>query len=200
MVAPNVSASKRTSRLASTAPLASFSVTDAEATSPAQSVAAVIAALFSGAQIELAAGVIWITFEAMVAGVTVATTADVAPSASVTVKVTGAAVSTFLGTMTNDVPAMVAGTGTSVLSLDLTVNGPLPPVIPIVLGVLPKATKAAGPATNVPAAGVVGDDELDPPPHPPSKSTLAEASAARLREAAVRVETILWTNLSATER
>ena len=108
MVAPNVSASKRTSRLASTAPLASFSVTDAEATSPAQSVAAVIAALFSGAQIELAAGDLDHIPEAMVAGVTVATTADVAPSASVTVKVTGAAVSTFLGTMTNDAPAMVA--------------------------------------------------------------------------------------------
>ncbi|MFO1342851.1 MAG: hypothetical protein U1F05_06960 [Burkholderiales bacterium] len=56
-----------------------------------------IAALFSGAQIELAAGVIWITFEAMVAGVTVATTADVAPSASVTVKVTGAGSKHILG-------------------------------------------------------------------------------------------------------
>ena len=129
----------------------------------------------------------------IVAGVTVATTADVAPSASVTVSVTGVAVNTFLGTITNDAPVMVVGTGTIALSLDLTVNGPLPPVIPTVLGVFPKATNAAGPAVSVPAAGVVGVDELDdPPPQPPSKSIPAETRAAKVSEAEVRIETILW--------
>ena len=169
-----VSTSKRTLRLAIAAPLLSFSVTEAVPVSPAHNVAAAMAGLLTGAHTEPVAGVMVINAAAMVAGVTVAVTAEVAPALSVTVKVTAVVVAALAGVTVNDAPLIAALTGSNVGLLDTTVNGPLPPVMPIVLGVLPNATNVAGPASSV--LETVGVDELLPP-QPESASAMTEAIA-----------------------
>ena len=173
--APMVNTSKRTLRLAIGAPVLSLSVTDAVPTSPSHNVAAELTALLAAAQTEPAAGVTAINGAAMVAGVMVAVTAEVAPALSVTVNVTAVAVATLPGVKVNDAPLTAAVTGASVGLLDTTVNGPLPPVMPTVLGVLPNATNVAGPASSVlETAGV--EDEL-PPPQPESSNASVAAIA-----------------------
>ena len=174
-VAPIVSASKRTVRLARGAPAASFNVTDAVPISPAHSVAAEFAALLTGAQIDPAALVSLIDPDGMVAGVTVTVTTDVAAALSVTVKVTGVLTVTLVGVKMNDAPVIAPVTGTTVGLLDATLNGPLPPVMATVLGVLPNAIKVAGAANSVlETTGVVV--EL-PPPQLESVNTSVEAIA-----------------------
>ncbi|MBS0314972.1 MAG: hypothetical protein JSS05_12390 [Proteobacteria bacterium] len=91
--------------------------------------------------------------------------------------------------MTNDAPLTVVGTGISVASLDFTVNGPVPPVMPTVFGVLPKATNVAGDAVSDELGGV-GVDDFDPP-HPESSNAPRAANKTRCREAAGRSETIV---------
>lgn len=112
--------------------------------------------------------------EGMVAGVTVIVTVDVAPAESDTVRVTAVSASTFFGVMLNDAPTMVAGTGITSALLDLTENGPFPPVIPMTFGVLPNALNVAGVAES--AVGVVLLDEDDDPP-PPQAARISAASA-----------------------
>ena len=178
-VTPMLNTSKRTLRLAISAPVLSLSVTEAVPLSPSQSVAAVVAALLTGAQMDPAAGVMVIKAEAMVAGVTVTVTIEVAAALSVTVNVTGVATATFVGVKVNDAPLTWAVTGNTAALLDTTVNGPLPPVMPTVLGVLPNATKVAGPASRVLlVTGVL--DELPPQPERPRTSVDASAHSASL--------------------
>jgi len=173
--APMVNISKRTERLAIAAPVLSFSVTEAVPVSPWHNVAAEFAALFTSAQVDAAAGVMLMSAAGIVAGVMVAVTTAVAAALSVTVKVTDVAALTLAGVNVNDAPLMAAVTGATAGLLDTTVNGPLPPVMPMVLGVLPNATNLVGPANSVlDTTGV--DDEL-PPPQPDSANSTAEARA-----------------------
>lgn len=111
---------------------------------------------------------------AMVAGVTVAITAEVAPALSVTVSVTGVAAFTLFGVNVKEAPLIAEATGTSAGLLESTVNGPLPPVIPTVLGVLPNATNVAGLASKL--LETVGVVEELPPPQPDSVNSSAEAT------------------------
>ena len=170
-----VRASKRTVRLAMAAPVASCSVTDAVPVSPAHSVAAESAALLTGAQIDAAALLSLIMPDGIVAGVTVTVTTEVAAALSVTVNVTGVFTATLVGVKINDAPGTKAVTGTTAALFDVTVNGPLPPVMATVLGVLPNAIKVAGAASNVlETTGVVV--EL-PPPQLESDNTSVAAIA-----------------------
>jgi hypothetical protein len=138
--------------------------------------------LLAAAHAELAAGVILISPDGIVAGVTVTVTTDVAAALSVKVSVTGVATWTLLGVKVSEAPVTDGGTGKTALSLDLTVNGPFPPEIPTVLGVFPNATNVLGLARSAVAeTGVV--DELEPPqPDKPIASVTASAPSAHLSE------------------
>ena len=161
-VAPMVKASKRTARLASTAPVLSFNATDAVPNSPPQNVAADNAALFDAAHSEPAAGTTEINRAGIVAGVTVTVTVEVAAALSVTVSVTGVSAATLFGVKVNVAPVTVDGTASTVGLFELTRYGPTPPVIPTVLAVLPNALNVDGAAASeLPTAA--GVDELEPP-------------------------------------
>lgn len=178
-VAPIVSASKRTERLARGAPLLSLSVTDAVADSPEHNVAAEIAALLDKAQADPDAGTIATNPAVIVAGVTVTVTTEVAEALSVMVSVTGVFTATLAGVNVNDAPVIAAVTGNTVALPDDTLNGPTPPVMPTVFGVLPKATKVVGVALRV--LDVAGVDELEPPqPESPSMTVATIAPSASL--------------------
>ena len=119
-VPPKVKTSNNTSRLASTAPLASFNMIDALPISPAQSVAAVLAGLFSEEHTEPTALFTVIRGVVMVAGTTVTVTTEVAPALSVKVKVTIVLANTFFGVIDSVAPVTCAGTAMVLASLDRT--------------------------------------------------------------------------------
>jgi hypothetical protein len=156
--------------------LESFNVTVAVATSAWHNVATVTAALFSTVQVDPAAGVITIVLLEIVAGTTVTATAELAPAESETVNVTTVLANTFFGVNVNEAPTTGEVTGTVVGSLEVTLNGPTPPEMPTVLGVLPNALNADGLAESVLAVGVGVED--DDPPQPANAAHSATPHAA----------------------